>query len=182
TRSCTCWPWPARSAWNCHWPTSTRSRDGPRCSATSSRVAGSPRPTCTKPAACLSCSASLPAPGSSTAPPSRSPAAALARNSTARRGPRVDQAQQVIGPVDAPLAPGGGLGVLRGNIAPEGAVVKVTAATPRHPRGTARVFDGEREALTAVLDGRIIAGDTVVIRYQGPRGRPGMREMLQGPP
>src|SRR5262249_55158516 len=52
-------------------------------------------------------------------------------------------------------------------------------ATPRHHRGTARVFDGEREALTAVLDGRIIAGDTVVIRYEGPRGGPGMPEMLQ---
>jgi len=69
--------------------------------------------------------------------------------------------------------------VLRGNIAPEGAVVKVTAATPRHHRGTARVFDTERDALTAVLDGRIIAGDTVVIRYEGPRGGPGMPEMLQ---
>jgi dihydroxy-acid dehydratase len=69
--------------------------------------------------------------------------------------------------------------VLSGNIAPEGAVVKVTVATPRHHRGTARVFDGERDALTAVLEGRIIAGDTVVIRYEGPRGGPGMPEMLQ---
>jgi dihydroxy-acid dehydratase len=93
--------------------------------------------------------------------------------------PPVDQTQQAIRPVDAPLSPEGGLCVLSGNIAPDGAVVKVTAATPRHHRGTARVFDGERDALTAVLEGRIIAGDTVVIRYEGPRGGPGMPEMLQ---
>ena len=93
--------------------------------------------------------------------------------------PPVDQTQQVIRPVDAPLSAEGGLCVVSGNIAPEGAVVKVTAATPRHHRGTARVFDGERDALTAVLEGRIIAGDMVVIRYEGPRGGPGMPEMLQ---
>ena len=89
------------------------------------------------------------------------------------------QAQQVIRPADAPLSPEGGLCVLSGNIAPEGAVVKATATTPRHHLGTARVFDTERDALTAVLEGRIIAGDTVVIRYEGPRGGPGMPEMLQ---
>jgi dihydroxy-acid dehydratase len=55
----------------------------------------------------------------------------------------------------------------------------VTATTPRHHRGTARVFDGEPDALAAVLAGRISAGDTVVIRYEGPRGGPGMPEMLQ---
>jgi dihydroxy-acid dehydratase len=95
------------------------------------------------------------------------------------RRPPPDAAQQVIRPVQAPLSPEGGLCVLRGNIAPEGAVVKVTAATPRHHRGTARVFDGEHDALTAVLGGQITAGDTVVIRYEGPRGGPGMPEMLQ---
>ncbi len=93
--------------------------------------------------------------------------------------PPVDPAQQVIRSLRAPLSPEGGLCVLRGNIAPEGAVVKVTASTPRQHRGPARVFDGEQDALTAVLDGQISAGDTVVIRYEGPRGGPGMPEMLQ---
>jgi dihydroxy-acid dehydratase len=95
------------------------------------------------------------------------------------RLPSADPAQQVIRPVGEPLSPEGGLCILRGNIAPEGAVVKVTAHTPRHHRGRARVFDGEQDALTAVLDGQIAAGDTVVIRYEGPRGGPGMPEMLQ---
>jgi dihydroxy-acid dehydratase len=93
--------------------------------------------------------------------------------------PPGNAAQQVIRPVRAPLGPEGGLCILRGNIAPEGAVVKVTAHTPRHHRGTARVFDGEQDAIAAVLDGKITAGDTVVIRYEGPRGGPGMPEMLQ---
>jgi dihydroxy-acid dehydratase len=91
----------------------------------------------------------------------------------------VNPAQQVIRPVQDPLSPEGDLCVLRGNIAPEGAVVKVTASTPRQHRGPARVFDGEQDALAAVLNGKITAGDTVVIRYEGPRGGPGMPEMLQ---
>jgi dihydroxy-acid dehydratase len=91
----------------------------------------------------------------------------------------VNPAQQVIRPVRDPLSPEGDLCVLRGNIAPEGAVVKVTASTPRQHRGPARVFDGEQDALAAVLNGKIAAGDTVVIRYEGPRGGPGMPEMLQ---
>jgi dihydroxy-acid dehydratase len=95
------------------------------------------------------------------------------------RLPPADPAQQVIRPLGDPLGAEGGLCILRGNIAPDGAVVKVTAKTPRRHRGTARVFDGEQDALTAVLDGRITAGDTVVIRYEGPRGGPGMPEMLQ---
>ena len=95
------------------------------------------------------------------------------------RQPPVNPAQQVIRPAGEPLSPEGGLCILRGNIAPEGAVVKVTAHTPRQHRGRARVFDGEHDALTAVLGGQIGAGDTVVIRYEGPRGGPGMPEMLQ---
>ena len=95
------------------------------------------------------------------------------------RRPPAGQTQRVIRPLEDPLGPEGGLCVLRGNIAPEGAVVKVTATTPRQHRGTARVFDGEPDALAAVLDGQITAGDTVVIRYEGPRGGPGMPEMLQ---
>ncbi len=95
------------------------------------------------------------------------------------RHPRPAADQQVIRPIGAPLSGEGGLCVLGGNIAPDGAVVKVTENTPRYHRGTARVFEGEGDALTAVLDGRIAAGDTVVIRYEGPRGGPGMPEMLQ---
>jgi dihydroxy-acid dehydratase len=95
------------------------------------------------------------------------------------RLPPANPAQEVIRPVGEPLGPEGGLCILHGNIAPEGAVVKVTAHTPRRHRGRARVFDGEQDALTAVLDGQIAAGDTVVIRYEGPRGGPGMPEMLQ---
>ncbi len=97
----------------------------------------------------------------------------------AERRPRPPADQRVIRPVHAPLSPEGGLCVLGGNIAPDGAVVKVTEKTPRHHRGTARVFNGEGDALAAVLGGRITAGDTVVIRYEGPRGGPGMPEMLQ---
>jgi dihydroxy-acid dehydratase len=97
------------------------------------------------------------------------------------RLPQVDPAQQVIRPVGEPLSPEGGLCILRGNIAPEGAVVKVTAHTPRQHHGRARVFDGEHDALAAVLGGQITAGDTVIIRYEGPRGGPGMPEMLQVP-
>jgi dihydroxy-acid dehydratase len=95
------------------------------------------------------------------------------------RRPPGDPGQQVIRSLQAPLSPEGGLCVLRGNIAPEGAVVKVTASTPRQHRGPARVFDGEQDAIAAVLGGQISGGDTVVIRFEGPRGGPGMPEMLQ---
>ena len=87
--------------------------------------------------------------------------------------------QQVVVPLSSPLRAEGGLVVLRGNLAPEGSVVKVTHHTPTSHRGPARVFNREEDALTAVLNGGIKAGDTVVIRYEGPRGGPGMREMLQ---
>src|SRR4029077_426066 len=72
----------------------------------------------------------------------------------------------------------GGLVVLRGNIGPEGSVVKVTQHTPTTHRGPAKVFNREEDALAAVVAGRIKPGDVVVIRYEGPRGGPGMREML----
>ncbi len=87
--------------------------------------------------------------------------------------------QRVVAPLDAPLRAEGGLVILRGNLAPDGSVVKVTAHTPTSHRGPARVFDREEDALEAVLKRRIEPGDTVVIRYEGPRGGPGMREMLQ---
>jgi dihydroxy-acid dehydratase len=87
---------------------------------------------------------------------------------------------EVIRPVKNPLSPSGGLAVLYGSLAPEGAVVKKAAVAPemlRH-KGPARVFDQEEEALSAIFGGRIKPGDVVVIRYEGPKGGPGMREQL----
>jgi dihydroxy-acid dehydratase len=87
--------------------------------------------------------------------------------------------QEVVAPLSRPLRPEGGLVVLRGNLAPDGAVVKITAHTSTSHRGPARVFNREEDAFAAVSAGRIKPGDTVVIRYEGPKGGPGMREMLQ---
>jgi dihydroxy-acid dehydratase len=86
--------------------------------------------------------------------------------------------QEVVAPLSRPLRSEGGLVVLRGNLAPEGAVVKITQHTPTTHRGPARVFNREEDAFAAVYAGRIKPGDVVVIRYEGPRGGPGMREML----
>jgi dihydroxy-acid dehydratase len=87
--------------------------------------------------------------------------------------------QEVVMPLSKPLRGEGGLVVLRGSLAPEGSVVKVTQHTPTSHRGPARVFNREEDAFAAVLAGKIKAGDIVVIRYEGPKGGPGMREMLQ---
>ena len=87
--------------------------------------------------------------------------------------------QEVVAPLSRPLRPEGGLVVLRGNLAPDGAVVKITQHTSTSHRGPARVFNREEDAFAAVYAGRIKPGDTVVIRYEGPKGGPGMREMLQ---
>jgi dihydroxy-acid dehydratase len=86
--------------------------------------------------------------------------------------------QQVIRPSDAPLRAHGGIGVLRGNLAAEGCVVKLAGNDRDSHRGPARVFDSEEEAFAAVRTGAVHAGDVVVIRYEGPVGGPGMREML----
>jgi dihydroxy-acid dehydratase len=86
--------------------------------------------------------------------------------------------QEVIRPLERPLAPSGGLVILRGNLAPDGCVVKVAGLLTRHFTGPARVFDDEEAAFEAVQRGAIRPGDVVVIRYEGPRGGPGMREML----
>jgi dihydroxy-acid dehydratase len=86
--------------------------------------------------------------------------------------------QEVIRPLSDPLAPTGGLVILRGNLAPDGSVVKISGHVRPSHRGPARVFDAEEDAFDAVRAGRISAGDVVVIRYEGPRGGPGMREML----
>ena len=86
----------------------------------------------------------------------------------------------VIRPVDRPYNREGGIAILWGNLAPEGAVVKQAAVAPEMlvNEGTARVFDSEEDAVAAILGGGIKAGDVVVVRYEGPRGGPGMREML----
>jgi dihydroxy-acid dehydratase len=86
--------------------------------------------------------------------------------------------QEVVRKLNAPLKPTGGLVILKGNLAPEGCVVKVAGHNLQHFRGPARVFDSEELAFTAVEQGVIKAGDVVVIRYEGPKGGPGMREML----
>jgi dihydroxy-acid dehydratase len=92
---------------------------------------------------------------------------------------REEPGQEVVRPVSDPLKPEGGLAILRGNLAPEGAVVKL-AGTERHGQtGPARVFESEEECFRAVKDQQLAPGDVVVIRNEGPAGGPGMREMLQ---
>jgi dihydroxy-acid dehydratase len=87
--------------------------------------------------------------------------------------------QEVVRPLSDPFSPEGGLVILKGNLAPEGSVIKVAHHSPYHHRGPARVFNREEDALTAVYGNQVRPGDTVVIRYEGPRGGPGMREMLK---
>ncbi len=90
--------------------------------------------------------------------------------------PRPDQ--DVIRTFDNPMYPQGHLGILKGNLATEGAVAKLTGIKKRQITGPARVFESEEECLRAILDKQIVAGDIVVVRYEGPKGGPGMREML----
>ncbi|HUG07333.1 MAG TPA: dihydroxy-acid dehydratase [Acidimicrobiia bacterium] len=89
------------------------------------------------------------------------------------------EGSEVIRSFDDPLAAEGGIAILRGNLAPEGAVVKLAGIELETREGPARVFDGEQDALRALFDHRIRPGDVVVIRTEGPKGGPGMREMLQ---
>ncbi len=86
--------------------------------------------------------------------------------------------QEVVRPVSSPLSPTGGLCILRGSLAPDGAVMKVAGHTRHSHRGPARVFDSEEATFEAVRTGILKAGDVIVIRYEGPKGGPGMREML----
>jgi len=92
----------------------------------------------------------------------------------------VNRNPEVIRPLDNPYSQTGGLAVLRGNLAPDGSVVKRSAVVPEMMvhEGPARVFDCEEDAIAAIKGGKIVAGDVVVIRYEGPKGGPGMREML----
>ena len=91
---------------------------------------------------------------------------------------RETDGQRVVRPLDDPLKPTGGFAILRGNVAPDGCVVKLAGHERRLHTGPARVFDGEEAAMAAVLAKQITAGDVVVIRGEGPAGGPGMREML----
>jgi dihydroxy-acid dehydratase len=84
----------------------------------------------------------------------------------------------VVRPIDQPIHPHGGLAILRGSLAPDGAVVKIAGMEGKTFHGTARVFDSEEDAFEAVTSGRIRAGDVIVVRHEGPKGGPGMREML----
>lgn len=92
----------------------------------------------------------------------------------------VNKNPEVIRPIENPYSETGGLAVLRGNLAPDGGVVKRSAVCEQMMvhEGPARVFDCEEDAITAIKSGKIVAGDVVVIRYEGPKGGPGMREML----
>lgn len=92
----------------------------------------------------------------------------------------VNKNPEVIRPVDNPYSKTGGLAVLKGNLAPDGSVVKRSAVVPEMMvhEGPARVFDSEDDAIEAIKGGKIVSGDVVVIRYEGPKGGPGMREML----
>ena len=89
-----------------------------------------------------------------------------------------DPDQKVVLPIDQPVNPHGGVAILRGNLSPEGCVVKLAGHGRRLHRGPAKVFEREEECFSAVRNGEIVDGDVVVIRYEGPVGGPGMREML----
>ncbi|MBD5142405.1 MAG: dihydroxy-acid dehydratase [Oscillospiraceae bacterium] len=92
----------------------------------------------------------------------------------------INRNPEVIRPIENPYSETGGIAVLRGNLAPDGCVVKRSAVAPEMltHEGTAKVFDSEEEAISAIYAGKIVSGDVVVIRYEGPSGGPGMREML----
>jgi dihydroxy-acid dehydratase len=102
-------------------------------------------------------------------------------NTIGEEADRVEEepGQEVVLPVDAPLKEQGGLAILRGNICPDGAVVKVAGTERRRHQGPARVFENEDDCFRAVRKGTIEKGDVIVIRNEGPAGGPGMREMLQ---
>jgi dihydroxy-acid dehydratase len=94
------------------------------------------------------------------------------------RAAKETSGQQVVAPLAKPLAPSGGMVVVRGSLAPEGAILKVAGEGMPSHRGPARVFEREEDAFEAITKGQIKAGDVVVIRHEGPKGGPGMREML----
>ncbi|MFC1820732.1 dihydroxy-acid dehydratase, partial [Thermodesulfobacteriota bacterium] len=95
-------------------------------------------------------------------------------------GPASSLDEEIIRPIDSPYSPDGGLAILFGNLAPDGAVVKKSAVDPSMMRhsGPARIFESEESAMEAIMSDNIVKGDVVVVRYEGPKGGPGMREML----
>jgi len=97
---------------------------------------------------------------------------------TVAREAKETPGQNVVRPLSRPLSPNGGLVILKGNLAPEGCVLKIAGHEKLFHRGPAKVFDSEEEAFRAVKQKRVKPGDVVVIRYEGPKGGPGMREML----
>ena len=101
-----------------------------------------------------------------------------ARSASTPARPQETPGQEVVRPLDDPVKKTGGLAILRGNLAPEGCVVKLSGHERAHHSGPARVFECEEDAMAAVTAGEIKAGDVVVIRNEGPAGGPGMREML----
>ncbi len=125
-------------------------------------VAGRRHRGCSRPACC-------------TRTPRPSPAR---RSASSPAAPGRPSGQQVVRPLSDPLKPTGGLAILRGNLAPEGCVVKLAGHERVHHSGPARVFEGEEAAMLAVTTGQIHEGDVIVIRNEGPAGGPGMREML----
>ena len=92
--------------------------------------------------------------------------------------PGLKEGQTIISPVSEPIKKTGHLSILYGNLAEEGAVAKITGKEGTHFKGTARVFDSEEDSLQGISDGKVQSGDVVIIRYEGPKGGPGMREML----
>ena len=110
--------------------------------------------------------------------PTRPTVTGRARSASSPTRAQEAEGQHVVRPLDDPLKPTGGLAILRGNLAPDGCVVKLAGHERRRHSGPARVFEGEEAAMAAVTRGGIEAGDVVVIRNEGPVGGPGMREML----
>jgi dihydroxy-acid dehydratase len=101
----------------------------------------------------------------------------LAEN--AERAAALASGQRIVAPVSSPLKPEGHIRILRGNLAPEGAVAKITGKEGLRFSGPARVFDREEDTMTALAQGTVKAGDVLVLRYEGPTGGPGMPEMLK---
>ena len=133
-------------------------------------------PTCTTRAAsawsCASCSSARACSRATRRPSTAGP------SPRSPRTPRRPRARRSSLPIETPIKPTGGLAILRGSLAPDGCVVKLAGHERRLHRGPARVFDSEAACFEAVKDRRIVPGDVVVIRYEGPVGGPGMQEML----
>lgn len=93
--------------------------------------------------------------------------------------PGLDADQKIVAPVDKPIKKSGHLNILYGNLAPEGSVAKITGKEGTYFKGRARVFDSEEDCIKGIQSGKVVKGDVVIIRYEGPKGGPGMREMLK---